>query len=453
MTRVPNNKGSYFPRKGGGFQVKLHLGWSEEEKRYIVYHEDVTTEAEAIFLIKAANDFMYHGGTAAEIPAWRKGAIAKEQSARLTVEQFAEDFISLREKQKRVEPRTIESDRQCFERIRPYIGKMALSLVTPHDIDSAYARMRSNGSDNLNNYAYSGTTLQKTHAFLFMLFSKAVDYDYIQKNPLEKVERPKRDTPEKSALTSEQAQKLFATIANRPLASKPVGVLLCLCCGLRLSEMLALRWKDYKNGAINVTKALAKDKQDYAPTKNGKSRTVPCPPPLVSVLADWRDVQKQWFKEKGLRWSESAPMVNSRVGNHTLQRTFEKWFSAEKKKYPIPDDFTIHGLRHTYATLLNRDCGVDARTTRSMTGHQSEQAFATYTHTSQEWQQRAARNLGDIIAPCDDSKRCQNCKFWTASPLNATEGTCWADGNDKLAVTEVSTLCPCGKFTIRTNNQ
>ena len=65
-------------------------------------------------------------------------------------------------------------------------------------------------------------------------------------------------------------------------------------------------------------------KQDYAPTKNGESRAIPCPPPLVSVLTDWKDVQKQWFREKGLRWSETAPIVSSRVGNHILQRSFEK---------------------------------------------------------------------------------------------------------------------------------
>lgn len=453
MTRVPRNKGSYSQRRGGGFQVKYPLGWSESKQKYDEYREEVATEAEAISLIKTINDYVYHGGAPADVPAWRKGTIAEEESSRLTVEQFAEDFISLREKQKKVEPRTIESDRQCFERIRPYIGKMPLPEVTPHDIDSAYARMRSKGRDNLNHYAYSGTTLQKTHAFLSMLFDKAVDYDYVQKNPLEKVERPKRDTPEKAALTSEQAQELFAAIAGSPLASKPVGVLLCLCCGLRLSEMLALRWKDYKNGSIRVTKTLAKEKQDFAPTKNGEPRTIPCPPPLVPVLADWRDIQKQWFKEKGLRWSEATPIVNSRVGNHTLQRSFEKWFTAEKKKYPVPDGFTIHGLRHTYATLLNRDCGIDARTTRSMTGHKSEQAFATYTHTNQEWQRRAARDLGNIIAPSDGSKRCLNCRFWTVSPLNATEGACWANGSNNLAATDASTLCPCGKFAMRANGR
>ncbi len=44
----------------------------------------------------------------------------------------------------------------------------------------AYARMRSDGPENLGGHAYSGTTLQKTHAFLAMMFKKAVDYDYIR---------------------------------------------------------------------------------------------------------------------------------------------------------------------------------------------------------------------------------------------------------------------------------
>ena len=63
-------------------------------------------------------------------------------------------------------------------------GKMALPSVTPHDIDEAYARMRSDGPGNLNGRPYSGTTLQKTHAFLSMLFNKAIDYDYVSKKPL-----------------------------------------------------------------------------------------------------------------------------------------------------------------------------------------------------------------------------------------------------------------------------
>lgn len=448
MAKVPRNKGSYDSRRGGGYQVRFPLGWNESKKKYERYYEDVASEAEAIALIKAINDFVYHGGDPTEVPGWRAGVKAERACSTLTVAQFAEEFTSIREKQRKVEQRTIQSDRECFARIKPYIGDMLLTAVTPRDIDLAYARMRSSGPDNLGGYAYSGTSLQKTHAYLSMLFDKAVDYEYLDKNPMTRVERPRRDTAEKTALSPEEAQALFSAIASEPLAAKPIGVLLCMSCGLRLSEMLALKWSDYSAGCIKVSKSLRPDKQEFKKTKNGEDRTIPCPPPLITLLDDWKRQQRSWYSEQGLRWSKDTPIVNSNVGNHTLQRSFGKWFESARMHYPIPDDFTVHGLRHTFVTLLNRDCGIDPRTTRSMSGHKSEQAFAIYTHTNEEWQRQAAFELGSIIAPDDDSKRCQNCKLWTASPYDSTKGVCWADEKSLFVAGSVD-YCVAGAFSVR----
>lgn len=347
MARVPRNKGSYAERKGGTYQVKFPMGWCEATKRYGEYREDVASEAEAIALIKAINDFVYHGGDPTEVPMWRRGVRAEESSSTLTVTQFADEFTTMRGKQKKVEERTIESDRECFARIKPYIGHMLITTVTAHDIDSAFARMRSNGPDNLGGHAYSGTTLQKTHAYLSMLFSKAVDYEYIAKSPMTKVERPRRDTAEKVCLSPEQAQSLFAKVASEPLTARPVGVLLCLSCGLRLSEMLALKWSDYSGGSLYVTKSLLREKQGFKSTKNGEDRVVPCPPPLIALLDDWKAQQRAWYLAQGLAWGEDTPIVNSSVGNHMLQRSFDKWFAQARKSYPVPEGFTVHGLRHT----------------------------------------------------------------------------------------------------------
>ncbi|WP_302395686.1 tyrosine-type recombinase/integrase [Eggerthella sinensis] len=448
MATVPRNKGSYTARKNGTFQVKFPLGWSDEKKKYDEYREDAASEAEAIALIKTINDYVYHGGDVTEVPAWRSGKKAEEASSSMTVEQFADEFTTIREKQRKVEPRTIESDRECFARIKPYIGKKLLGAVTPHDIDEAYARMRSDGPDNLGGHAYSGTTLQKTHAFLSMLFDKAVDYEYVAKNPLDRVERPKRDTAEKISLSPEQAQSVFKQVTDNPLEAKTVGMLLCLSCGLRISEMLALKWSDYSSGIISVNKSLVKNKQEFKSTKNGEERSVPCPPPLIAVLDDWMVEQKSWYEEKELVWSRRAPIVQSRVGNHVLQRSYEKWFAAVKANFGLPANFTVHGFRHTFVTLLNRDCGVDPRTTRSLSGHKSEQAFAIYTHTDSEWQRKAACDLGAIIAPDDASMRCQNCKLWTMSPNDATKGACWSN-DDIVIVTNSLMTCSTGRFATK----
>lgn len=339
-------------------------------------------------------------------------------------------------------------NRSCFKRIEPYIGKKLITTVTACDIDMAYARMRGDGPENLGGHAYSGTTLQKTHVFLAMMFAKAVDYDYIAKNPMAKVERPKRDTAEKQELTQEEAQALYDAIVGEPLEAKPVGVLLCMFCGLRMSEMLALKWSDYTGGVMSVTKSLRRERRAFKPTKNGEARKVPCPPPLIAVLAEWKALQQTWYSDHGLEWSADAPIVNSRVGNHTLQRSFGKWFAEARSRYPVPDDFTVHGLRHTFVTFLDRDCQVDSTTTKSMSGHKDESAFHIYTHTNDESRRKAALALGSMIAPDPDAARCLNCKLWTMSPLDATRGACWADA-DVPAVTGAVEPCARERFAMR----
>lgn len=111
---------------------------------------------------------------------------------------------------------------------------------------------------------------------LSMLFDKAVDYEYVAKNPLDRVERPKRDTAEKISLSPEQAQSVFKQVTDNPLEAKTVGMLLCLSYGLRISEMLALKWSDDANGIISVNKSLVKNKQEFKSTKNGEERSVRC---------------------------------------------------------------------------------------------------------------------------------------------------------------------------------
>lgn len=311
--------------------------------------------------------------------------------------------------------------------------------------------MRSDGPENIRGKAYSGTTLQKTHTFLAALFKKALSYEYISKNPLDQVERPKRDTKEKKPLTPEEARDLFAAISHETLTSNAIGVALCLCCGLRLSEMLALKWTDYEHNAINITKSLKREKQAFKSTKNEDTRVVPCLSPLADLLEKWMAQQQEWYVSQDLEWTKDAPIVQSRVGNHVLQRTYDRWFKKARQHYPIPNDTVIHDLRHTFVTLLYRDCGIDKRTVRLLSGHKSDQAFGIYTHTTEEWGQKAIIALGCIIAPDSNTACCKNCKLWSTSPHDQTRGCCWADERI-LTITRADQGCPTKSFTFSFQN-
>ena len=156
MATVPRNKGSYASRAGGNsWQVKYPLGWNERKKRYDEYREEVASEAEAIALIKAINDYVYHGGLPQDVPEWRRRAKGHSEGDALTLEGFAVSYIDKREKRKKVQGRTIESNREAWARLRPYLGDLPLRRVTPFVIDEAYACMGSPGDDNRAGRVYS----------------------------------------------------------------------------------------------------------------------------------------------------------------------------------------------------------------------------------------------------------------------------------------------------------
>lgn len=450
--RVPHCKGAYHARRSRtSFQVVFPLGWNEAKKRYDEYYEEVSSEAEAIAALKDINDFLYHGGLVAEVPAHRRKERPDSTANTVLVSEFVATFCKLRKEQKKVAARTVTSDRECLSRIIPYIGSMRLRTVSSGDIDAMYAAMRSDGSKNKSGKPYSGTTLQKTHACLSLMFKKALSYGYVDVNPCDRVEKPKRDTPEKEALGPETAQALFSCIASAPLTAQSVGVLLSLNCGVRLSEMLALTWRDFNNGCIRVHRSMERDSQNTKPTKNEEERVVPCPPPLLPVLDEWRGMQRAWWGNRGMQWNAGVPIVHSQTAGHMMQRSFERWWAKKRLSYPIPDGFNFHGLRHTYVTLMNRDCGIDERTTRSMSGHKSIQAFQGYTHTNNEWKREAASRLGSIIAPTDNAKICQNCRHWTAAPHDLAKGACWlAAGDDVAPVVLATSACSIGGFAMRT---
>ena len=84
-----------------------------------------------------------------------------------------------------------------------------------------------------------------------------------------------------------------------------------------------------------------------------------------------------------------------------------------------------------------------------MSGHKSEQAFATYTHTNQEQMQKAALQLGAILSPDETAVKCANCKLWTVSPGDATKGACWANPGEGLEITLAVSKCTKSKFAMR----
>ena len=138
-----------------------------------------------------------------------------------------------------------------------------------------------------------------TKAVFHRLFECAMRWRYleIQRNPMSLIELhgTSRRTRKIVLVTTEQYQKLL------PLLPKHcrVMVTLAMCLGLRISEILGLRWEDVdlEAGSLQVRRSVVNSHVEETKTEASEDE-LPLHPELVSVLRGWRDAElpvKGWL--------------------------------------------------------------------------------------------------------------------------------------------------------------
>ena len=72
-----------------------------------------------------------------------------------------------------------------------------------------------------------------------------------------------------------------------------------------------------------------------------------------------------------------------------IQQVFKKW----AKKAGISDHYSIHSLRHTYATNLYKASGYNLRLVQKQLGHSSPTVTQVYADVMNSDMEEALRNL------------------------------------------------------------
>ena len=100
----------------------------------------------------------------------------------------------------------------------------------------------------------------------------------------------------------------------------------------------------------------------------------------------------------GDRWQESGRIFTSWDGAPIHPDSITNWFTGFIKRNNLPP-VTIHGLRHTSATLLIAS-GTNIRTISARLGHsQTSTTMNIYAHAIKSADAAAAETLGDILNP------------------------------------------------------
>lgn len=284
--------------------------------------------------------------------------------------------------------------------IAPTLGKVPLARLTPDQLQALYAQKLAEG--------LSPATVVKVHVVLRRALAQAERWGLVARNVAALVDRPRVARQEMQTLSPEEARKLLATAAGpggyeRQWWGGEPFYRLALSTGLRLGELLALRWAEVKldDAALHVTATLQQRTSKAAPAftepKTGKSRRqVLLTAPAVDSLRRHRARQVEERLKLGSAWEDHDLVFPNSVGSPQEASIVRRSFQALLARAGLPD-IRVHDLRHTAATLL-LGRGVHPKMVSEMLGHASIAiTLDLYSHVTPTMHREAATVMESVL--------------------------------------------------------
>jgi integrase len=281
----------------------------------------------------------------------------------------------------------------------PHLGMIPVQQLRPAHVLAAEQTLRVRGNRKTGG-TLAPATLRKIHNVLHRALSHAVAWQVIPLNPADAVDRPSIPASTPRTLSSDQARTLLVALEGHRFG---LPLRTALLCGLRLSELLALRWADvdWTGGRLLVLQSLDSRHDGvirFKATKTHRSaRPVSIPPHLLEGLRAHRSNQVRRRLEAGELWQDFDLVFATGDG----QPLTSGW--VRKSFYRLLDDIglprlPLHGLRHTMATLMLA-AGEHPKVVSERLGHSSPSFTLTaYGHVAPGLHEDASRRLEEALA-------------------------------------------------------
>lgn len=189
-------------------------------------------------------------------------------------------------------------------------------------------------------------------------------------------------------------RKLLGELSANP-TTQNIGIMIALCCGLRIGEVCALQWHnvDMQRRIITVSKTVSriyncdtKHTEHYSSSPKTKSsnREIPISPLLLNAL---RAVKRQ---------QSGGDYVVGDGAKAKEPRTYRETFSRLIKRLKIAT-IVFHGLRHTFATRCI-ESGCDYKTVSVILGHSNvATTLNLYVHPNIDQKKRCIERLNKFL--------------------------------------------------------
>lgn len=255
--------------------------------------------------------------------------------------------------------RGLDSKDCDFEKIA--IDFIDIDFIKSIKISDAYAFLSYCRNERKNNDAAIARKVSSIRAFFKYLFLKI---KVISENPMEELELPKKKKSLPKYLTLEESIKLLKSVEGRDKERDYAILVLFLNCGLRLSELCSLNYSD-----INTDNTMT------VTGKGNKERMIYLNEMCVNAVNEYMKVRPvDGVKDKkALFLSNRKCRISPKTVQHIVEKYIEKSGLGDR-------GFSTHKLRHTAATLMYQQGGVDVLLIKDILGHENLATTEIYTH-------------------------------------------------------------------------
>lgn len=234
-----------------------------------------------------------------------------------------------------------------------------------------------------NGLALAPKTKGHIKALMHRLFECAMKWGLypIGRNPMELVEikNVSKRLRQPRVLSSEEFLRLIEVL-EEPYRSM---VLTCQCLGLRISEVMALRWSDFdfEQLTLRVQRGIVHGRVDDVKTEYSND-DLPLDPEYVVMMQSWKarcpgtpddwvfpnpSTQKPYWQEtiaaRYIKPAAAKAGLGSGIGWHTFRHTYRTWLDEAGAPMSIQRDLMRHASIQTTMNVYGRATMSDAKRT------------------------------------------------------------------------------------------
>jgi integrase len=342
------------------------------------------------------------------------------EPCKMTVGQYLDEWVETAIRPRRGEKTYTQYKRVIKNYLQPALGHLQLHKLSVLHVQRYYAELAPKYGGTEEEGSFADATRMLHHCILSTALKAAVKNRLLKHNVAADVNnKPCLNNPQNDALenvfTAAEAQHFLSVVEEQCSEQWTALFALLLDSGMRRGELLGLQWRDLQDSKIRVERQLVRcglQEPVFAPPKRGGIRTVDLGDKTLELLREHKRVQSETkmanrttYKDYGLMFAQSwehrrgRSVLGAALPAGRVNTKLEEMCDIAKVCR-----ITVHGLRHTCATLMLA-AGVPPHVVQRRLGHKRiEMTLNQYAHVLPSQQADAASRLAlllhqDVKAP------------------------------------------------------